>query len=212
MGGNFIDGRVKIETDAKPLTRRDFFQEGFKQLALGLKGAASALYSDIELLRGVPAQKKIFIRPPGALQEKQFLEKCTRCNECVKVCPPQAVMKFVKEGSVNHLTPILNLRKAACVLCEDFPCIEACLPAALVQPVSRRHVQMGMATINSNLCYAWQGADCDYCFKECPFPGEAITLDDSRRPHVIKESCTGCGLCEHICPSRQPAITVGPNF
>lgn len=191
------------------LSRRKFFREGFRKLADGFKTTASALYSDVEtFMEESSVRRPVLIRPPGALPEKEFLEKCTRCNECVRVCPQQAVMKFVGEGSMNHLTPILNLRKAACILCEDFPCIEACQPAALVQPVSRRHVQMGTAVINSKLCHAWQGADCDYCFKECPFPGEAITLDDSRRPHVVEASCTGCGLCEHICPSRQPAITV----
>ncbi len=187
-----------------PLSRRDFFRHSFAGIAQTFKETAVALWSQDEM----PAPKPEFIRPPGALPEEEFLQKCTRCNECVRICPEQSVMKFVGEGSVHHLTPILSLRTSACVLCEDFPCVRVCEPQALVMPPSTSQVKMGVAVINTKLCHAWQGMDCDYCVKECPFPGVAIRMDESRRPHILAEHCVGCGLCEHICPSRQPAIVV----
>ncbi len=188
------------------LSRRDFFKKGLKSLAQGAKETATILYSSEEPI----TPSRTLVRPPGALPEKEFLEKCTRCNECVKVCPEESIMKFVGEESPLHLTPMLSVRKSPCVLCEDFPCIKVCEPEALVMPAAREEVKMGIAVINEKLCYAWQGGqDCDYCIKECPIGEKAIYFDEVRRPHVSSEHCTGCGCCEYICPSRQPAIVVG---
>jgi len=189
------------------ITRREFFREGLKGVGEGVKDILAAVYTEEEFPKAEEYNQG-FIRPPGALDEKEFLERCTRCNECVKVCPEESVMKFVGEGSAHHLTPILNLRKSACILCEGFPCVKVCEPEALTLPSSPREVKMGIAAINSKLCHAWQGMDCDYCVKECPLKGEAILMDEKRRPYVVNTVCTGCGLCEHICPSRQSAIVV----
>lgn len=186
------------------ITRRDFFKRSFLALGEGIKETATALYADEIQLEIKPE----LIRPPGALPEAQFLKQCTRCNECVKVCPEESVMKFVGEGSVNHLTPMLHLRKSPCVLCEDFPCVTVCEPNALTMPERRNTVKMGIAVINTKLCHAWQGMDCDFCVKECPDDIGAITLDESRKPHVAADLCTGCGLCEYICPSRQSAVII----
>lgn len=188
------------------ISRREFFKTGFKSLKKDLLETASAIYSHEDSRPSV--YKPDLIRPPGAIFEKDFLDKCTGCNECVKICPEQSIMKFIKEGSPNHLTPILQLRKSACVMCEDFPCIKVCEPRALVMPESPQNIKLGTAVINTELCYAYQGQYCDLCIKECPLKGEAIMADESCRPKVNADKCTGCGLCEHICPTTQPAITV----
>ncbi len=189
----------------KQINRRDFFKAGFLKITESVREVANAAWGPEQ----IEVSKPELIRPPGALPENEFLDKCTRCNECVKVCPEEAIMKFVGEDSVNHLTPILTLRKSACILCEDFPCIKVCEPKALEELISPRDVRMGTAVINTKLCHAWaDGADCDYCIKDCPFPGDAIYLDDQRRPVVLNDVCTGCGLCEQICPSRQAAIVI----
>lgn len=191
--------------DNKPISRRDFFKYSFASMLDSVKEVTNAAWG----LEQAIAPKVELIRPPGALPEQEFLDKCTRCNECVKVCPQESIMKFVGDNSPNHLTPMLQLRKSACTLCESFPCVKVCEPAALVMPTFAQEVRMGTAVINQKLCHAWaDGADCDYCVKECPFPNAAIYLDDNRHPVVNEESCTGCGLCEQICPSRQSAIVV----
>ena len=190
----------------KNISRREFFKTGFKSLGKNLLETASAIYSPEDST--FSAYKSDLIRPPGAILEKNFLDKCTRCNECVKICPEESIMKLIGENSPNHLTPILQLRKSACIMCEDFPCINVCEPKALVMPEFPQNIKLGTAVINTKLCYAYQGQYCDSCIKECPLKGEAIMADESCRPKINVDKCNGCGLCEHICPIPQPAITV----
>jgi len=60
-------------------------------LGAGLAGVGA------KLLFGVApeASKRTFnpalIRPPGALAEDEFLARCIRCGECMKVCPTNAI-------------------------------------------------------------------------------------------------------------------------
>ncbi len=62
------------------------------------------------------------IRPPGALDEKHFLERCIRCGECMKVCPNNGLHPTLTEGGLEALwTPVLVPRvgycEPNCVLC-----------------------------------------------------------------------------------------------
>jgi len=34
---------------------------------------------------------RTLLRPPGALPEDEFLARCIRCGECMKVCPTNAL-------------------------------------------------------------------------------------------------------------------------
>jgi polyferredoxin len=62
------------------------------------------------------------IRPPGALDELHFLERCIRCGECMKVCPNNALHPtFMQAGLEAIWTPVLVPRigycEPGCVLC-----------------------------------------------------------------------------------------------
>ena len=62
------------------------------------------------------------IRPPGALDEMHFLERCIRCGECMKVCPNNALHPTLMEAGLEALwTPVLVPRvgycEPNCVLC-----------------------------------------------------------------------------------------------
>lgn len=55
---------------------------------------------------------------------------------------------------------------------------------------------------------------CDLCVRECPIKG-AISLVDApdgkgKIPKIHKE-CTGCGMCEMICPTEPAAIVIVPR-
>jgi ferredoxin len=62
------------------------------------------------------------IRPPAALDEKQFLARCIRCGECMKVCPNNALHPALTEAGWEGLwTPVLAPRvgycEPSCTLC-----------------------------------------------------------------------------------------------
>jgi len=62
------------------------------------------------------------IRPPGALDESNFLARCVRCGECMKVCPNNALHPTLMEGGIEALwTPVVVPRvgycEPNCVLC-----------------------------------------------------------------------------------------------
>lgn len=186
------------------MTRSEFMRSGLKSI-FGF--AAEILDQQIE-----SKAKKAIVplhRPPGAIDELSFLTKCTRCDLCMEACPHQAIIKAdAKYGSAIG-TPMIKPQDAPCYLCEDMPCIKACPEGALL-PTEK--VKMGTAHVIQNKCFAFSGQvdSCDYCFDRCPLKGEAIVMDD-RKPRVIAEACTGCGICEYFCPAPGNAIVVLPE-
>jgi len=55
------------------------------------------------------------IRPPGAVEERDFLNRCIRCAECMKVCPiTRCTPHFFEAGIEGMWTPILIPRIGYC--------------------------------------------------------------------------------------------------
>ena len=64
------------------------------------------------------------LRPPGALDEADFLSRCIRCGECMKVCPNNALHPTLDQAGLEGLwTPTLVPRigycEPSCVLCSE---------------------------------------------------------------------------------------------
>lgn len=141
-----------------------------------------------------------WLRPPGAVEEASFLERCTKCSDCIEACPPGAIVAHGTDG-----TPVLFADQSPCVLCEDLPCIAACATEALL-PVDRiSDVHMGLAVITHRLCTASQG--CHACVSKCPT--DALAMDfESLRLAISSESCVGCGICESVCKTVNDHVAI----
>ncbi len=148
------------------------------------------------------------LRPPGALHEVDFLDKCIRCRKCGQVCPYDSIVSAHGSWGVRMGTPFIYPADIPCYLCDDFPCIEACPTGALSEVEDKRDVRMGIAVIDNSLCLPYQGIICRACYERCPIYREAITLKEQIYPVVHEESCVGCGICEQVCPTEPKAITV----
>jgi Pyruvate/2-oxoacid:ferredoxin oxidoreductase delta subunit len=72
---------------------------------------------------------------------------------------------------------------------------------------------MGEAYIDQDRCIPWaDNIDCIVCEEMCPLPEKAVELELAevinqygnfvvvQRPLVIRDRCTGCGICENKCP------------
>ncbi len=155
------------------------------------------------------------IRPPGAQDEAEFLSRCVRCGECMKVCITNGLQPVLWEAGLEGLyTPRLVSRlgycEFSCSLCGQV-CPTGAIPH-LQLPVKQTTV-LGVAAINRTRCIPYtEGTDCLVCEEHCPVSPKAIIFNEQetmnlqgervliKLPVVIPERCIGCGICEHVCP------------
>ncbi len=147
------------------------------------------------------------LRPPGALAEEQFIDQCSRCGECVRVCPAQCIK--IEPGGRGDGAPFIDVDEMPCVLCDGLLCMNNCPSGALV-PTLIEAIDMGTALWKPDLCARTQDQECTICIDRCPVGSRAIELR-AGRVHVIEEGCVGCGVCEYYCPTIPKAITVTPR-
>lgn len=67
------------------------------------------------------------LRPPGALDEREFLSSCIKCGQCVQVCPVQAIHLGDITDGFGIGVPYIDPRRQACDFsCDVAQCILAC--------------------------------------------------------------------------------------
>lgn len=152
--------------------------------------------------RGVPLP---LLRPPGAIEETAFLAACTRCDACIPACPHEAIGRASPRLRGAAGTPVLNPAQSPCRMCDDRPCIAACQTGALRFDVPAK---MGTAMISPLTCLAYQNTTCSACVEQCPVEG-AMRMENGR-PVVDPAACTGCGVCQYVCPAPQNAVLILP--
>lgn len=149
------------------------------------------------------------IRPPGALPEEEFIDRCVRCSECMKVCPTNGLQPALTEAGFAGLwTPVLVPRVGECSQNCNL-CSQVCSTQA-IQPVEiseKPHIFIGRAVIDRSACIAWNSdKQCMVCDECCSY--HAVywqTMDGVRRPFVDEHKCVGCGICENVCPIQPVA-------
>ena len=185
-----------MATDPK-YGRRDFFKDSVLSVAKAAKEYAA--HVDAAPEKPAAPTRTDWLRPPGATGETLFLERCTKCNDCVKACPHDSIV-FHSDG-----TPVIFPDQVPCYLCDDTPCISACTTEALLPVAGTADIRMGTAVVNHRLCTAGQG--CHACVSKCPT--DALAMDfDTQRLVVTAERCVGCGLCEHVCRTVNDHIAI----
>ena len=159
-------------------------------------------------------QNPYLIRPPGAAAEAEFLQRCVRCAECMKVCIGRALQPALFEaGPVGLWTPLVVSRigycEYNCSLCGQVCPTGAIAPLKL--PDKQKNV-IGLAVINKDRCLPFaKGVECLVCEEHCPTGEKAIVMEEKdvlvdgemhrvKFPRVVDKLCIGCGICETKCP------------
>ena len=208
----FSINREQIKT-VPQVTRR-------KVIFAGLAGllAVPTLRSGIS---GNYKTKPKLIRPPGSLIEEDFLARCIRCGQCMKICPTNALHpSLLDAGWEGIFTPVLisviGYCEYSCILC-GHSCPTGAITSLTVEEKQGKgefkQVSIGTAFIDRGKCLPWAyDKQCIVCEEWCPISPKAIKLKDEtvitsegkkvtlKRPYVDAELCNGCGACEYACP------------
>lgn len=268
---------------AKPdINRRQFLKNGaVAVVALGAVGVGANYLKNLNT-----ENAKTLLRPPGAVDEDEFIYACIKCGLCVQICPIEAVkLAGISEG-LSYGTPYIDPYAQACDFsCDAMQCIETCPtsaldfipfkkageeayvtyqkenpipgpdfnPIAIQSKAMKANTKMGIAVIHHRDCFAKNGKGfkgtprgetfagvyrspnperaerkaspvndhifdrelCDLCVTECPIGETAIVMEEKVRRNgesflrpIIKDGCTGCGVCVMVCPSNPGTIVI----
>jgi MauM/NapG family ferredoxin protein len=200
----------------KPMPRRRFFREGLLELFKPLARTVEPLQrvaEELGRLEGPPAPvvpappERHWLRPPGSLEEQRYRETCSRSGECVNVCPARCI-KLDYSGDQGEGVPYIEPNEMSCVLCTGLSCMHVC-PSGALLPQIVDYIDMGVAVWHEGVCLRSNGQECTICVDRCPVGAKALGLEDGRV--VVREGCTGCGVCQHDCPTNPKSITVLPK-
>ncbi|MBZ0172405.1 MAG: 4Fe-4S binding protein [Phycisphaerales bacterium] len=201
--------------EQNPFSRRELlggrlFGEIARHLAGAVEKRIDAVEQSVEEFTTPPTKPPLPVlhRPPCAVEEITFTAQCTRCDACVKACPVGAIVHADAMFGKAVGTPVIEPRSRACVMCEDLPCVAACVEEGISVLHPGLAVKMATARIIKPSCLPYNGTSCDACVVACPVDGAIETRGGV--PVVHGEACTGCGLCQEVCPAPRNAVAIIP--
>ncbi len=185
---HLIENKPKLQGDRRQRSRT----ERVPQVAPGtsadkLTGHASQYTGRLEFL----VENRLFNGRQAMVID---LNRCTRCDECVKACAAthDGNPRFVRDGMKHlHLQFV-----QACMHCTDPVCMIGCPTGAI-----HRQATTGIVKIEESICVG-----CGTCASSCPYQNIRMTPISDTAGQLYVDSKTGspiqkatkCDLCHHL--------------
>jgi polyferredoxin len=142
-----------------------------------------------------PNWNPALIRPPGALRESDFVKRCIKCGQCMRVCPTNVIQPAGLSGGIEGIwTPVLNFRVGTsgcqfnCIACGNVCPTAAIRPLSLDERMGRNDfaengpIRIGTAFVDRGRCLPWaMDRPCIVCQENCPVSPKAITTQTQFR-------------------------------
>jgi ferredoxin-type protein NapF len=137
-------------------------------------------------------------RPPWALEEARFIERCSRCDACLPACPSAILV------SGDGGFPMVDFSRGECSFCGD--CVSACESGALLRSEAAAPWQV-KAQIGER-CLANLGVECRVCGENCGLSAIRFRprIGGVALPELDTVACSGCGACVAPCPVQAIAM------
>ena len=151
-------------------------------------------------LRGkISAKSLAVIRPPWAVEEREFLANCNRCNSCISACPE----KIIISGDGGY--PEVDFKRGECTFCAQ--CARSCEAQVLqyldsTDDASRADNAWCLHVSIDAKCLSMNAVVCRACGDSCDSQAIRFKLKTGGRsePQVFLDDCNGCGACVSVCP------------
>ncbi len=213
--------RVRFRLSVKGAKKGAAFSRDRRVFVTGAVSLASGLFVSTMLGKTTSVSRETrLLRPPGVENEDDFLDKCVRCGECMKVCLRSALYPAsLQAGLYSLYTPTMVPRKGYCEYNCSL-CGQVCPTGAIPKlPVAKKQkAVIGLAVFDKNHCLPYaKKMNCMVCEEHCPVPDKAIRFESAReldyngkavvlkKPYVVDDLCIGCGICEYVCPLEEKA-------
>jgi len=165
---------------------------------VGMRSVTNGI-SRAQFIRGSFGGARQIIRPPWAVDELGFVGACSRCGDCIGVCPE----KILETGRGGF--PHVNFSKGECTFCGN--CAEKCKSGAINKRTD--DAPWPLKAVIAPSCLTLKQVMCRTCGDSCPVGAIRfrISVGAVARPEVAPAACTGCGACFGPCPVS--AVTIG---
>jgi len=153
------------------------------------------------------------IRPPGAVDEQQFLAGCIRCYRCQDACEPGAIQFFGEDAGEHFHTPYVDPSVKACTVC--MKCTKVC-PTGVLAPMEleeKAEVEMGTVELDIDRCLSYKA--------KARYDERAARWEVREKPSLEYEPLEAsaetlqrrgaCGECYDWCPLPKVAIDREPG-
>lgn len=146
------------------------------------------------LFRGKVVHKKE-LRLPWVIDEATFIDKCTQCQDCIKACETNIIVK----DDLGY--PKVDFSDDECTDCKK--CIDVC-----EQPLFKTADQIAtepawpIKFVIKNNCFAVNKVFCQSCKDACDAGAITFSYENSSipTPKLTHADCTQCGACVPVCP------------